>query len=85
MDSIYEVNCTSNPIISYLLEEKIDWSRVWFAFSYGVYLRYYRRLVIIISRILKLILSYPFAILLIIGTLLIPIQTSTEEYVLEVT
>jgi hypothetical protein len=27
----------------------------------------------------------PFAILFIIGTLLIPIQTSTEEYVLEVT
>jgi hypothetical protein len=55
-------------------------------FQYGVYLRYCQRFIIILLRGFEINFKpIPFAILFIIGTLLIPIQTSTEEYVLEVT
>jgi membrane protease YdiL (CAAX protease family) len=64
--------------------KKIDWSRVWFAFSIW-------SLFTILSTIGYYYIApedfeisfkpVPFAILFIIGTLLIPIQTSTEEYV----
>jgi membrane protease YdiL (CAAX protease family) len=64
---------------------KIDWNRVFSLFFMGCFT--------IVSTLLfyftnpdGFVLNFkpvPFVILLIIGTLLIPIQTSTEEYILE--
>lgn len=64
--------------------KKMDWSRFFFAFSIWA-------IFTIVSTVLFYLISpedflinfkpIPFAILVIIGTLLIPIQTSTEEYV----
>lgn len=64
--------------------KKMDWSRFFFAFSIWA-------IFTIVSTVLFYLVSpedflinfkpIPFAILVIIGTLLIPIQTSTEEYV----
>jgi membrane protease YdiL (CAAX protease family) len=64
--------------------KKMDWSRFFYAFSIWA-------IFTIVSTVLFYLVSpedfiinfkpIPFAILVIIGTLLIPIQTSTEEYV----
>jgi hypothetical protein len=54
-------------------------------FRYGVYLRYCQRFItILLQRICNLILSSSHRYFTYNCTLLIPIQTSTEEYVLEV-
>jgi membrane protease YdiL (CAAX protease family) len=62
---------------------KIDWNRVFFSFSLWavlpLFLRYFY-----FTNPDGFVLNFkpvPFVILLIIGTLLIPIQTSTEEYI----
>lgn len=64
--------------------KKMDWSRVWFAFSIWSLFTILSTIIYYYIAPEDFVLNFkpiPFAILLIIGTLLIPIQTSTEEYV----
>jgi hypothetical protein len=64
------------------IRPKIDWNRVFFSFLYGFYHCFY--VTFYFTNPDGFVLNFkpvPFVILLIIGTLLIPIQTSTEEYI----
>jgi membrane protease YdiL (CAAX protease family) len=64
--------------------KKIDWSRVFFSFTIWTLFTVISTVVIFYLNPGTLVWNFkpvPFAILFIIATLLIPIQTSTEEYV----
>jgi len=64
--------------------EKIDWKRVFFSFAIWAFFSIATTLITYYSSPEELVWNFkpmPFAILVIIGTLLIPIQTSTEELV----
>ena len=64
--------------------EKIDWSRIFFAFSIWSLLTVLSTVVYYYIAPEDFVFTFkpvPFLILVVIGTLLIPIQTSTEEYV----
>jgi membrane protease YdiL (CAAX protease family) len=64
--------------------KKIDWSRIWFAFSIWSLFTILSTVVYYYIAPEDFVFNFkpiPFAILFVIGTLLIPIQTSTEEYV----
>jgi membrane protease YdiL (CAAX protease family) len=63
---------------------KIDWNRVFFSFSLWAVFTIVSTLLFYFTNPDGFVLNFkpiPFALLLIIGTLLIPIQTSTEEYI----
>lgn len=63
---------------------KVDWSRVFFSFSLWSVFTIVSTLLFYYSSPDDFVLNFkpvPFAILVVIGVLLIPIQTSTEEYV----
>lgn len=63
---------------------KIDWSRVLFSFSIWSIFTIISTLAFYLSNPSDFVINFkpiPFAILVVIGTLLIPIQTSTEEYI----
>jgi membrane protease YdiL (CAAX protease family) len=62
---------------------KIDWNRVFSLFLYGLFYHCFY-VTFFFTNPDGFVLNFkpvPFVILLIIGTLLIPIQTSTEEYI----
>ena len=64
--------------------KKIDWSRVWYAFSIWSIFTILSTVIYYYIAPEDFVVNFkpiPFAILLLIGALLIPIQTSTEEYV----
>jgi membrane protease YdiL (CAAX protease family) len=64
--------------------KKMDWSRLFFSFSIWASLTVVSTLIFYFLSPDDFVINFkpvPFAILVIIGTLLIPIQTSTEEYV----
>lgn len=64
--------------------KKIDWGRVFFSFSIWAAFMVVSTLFLYLMNPDSLVLNFkplPFAILVLIGVLLIPIQTSTEEYV----
>ncbi|EIA07913.1 CPBP family intramembrane glutamic endopeptidase [Flavobacterium frigoris] len=64
--------------------KKIDWSRFFFAFSTWAIFTIVSTLIFYFASPGDFVINFkpvPFAILVVIGTLLIPIQTSTEEYV----
>ncbi|WP_293895440.1 type II CAAX endopeptidase family protein [Flavobacterium sp.] len=64
--------------------EKVDWKRIFFAFSLWGLFTVASTLIMFYSSPESFILNFkpiPFLILAIIGILLIPVQTSTEEYV----
>ncbi|MBP6180790.1 CPBP family intramembrane glutamic endopeptidase [Flavobacterium sp.] len=63
---------------------KVDWSRVLFSFSVWSIFTILSTLAFYFSNPSDFVINFkpiPFVILVIIGTLLIPIQTSTEEYI----
>jgi membrane protease YdiL (CAAX protease family) len=63
---------------------KIDWNRVLFSFSIWSVFTILSTLAFYFSNPSDFVINFkpiPFVILVVIGTLLIPIQTSTEEYV----
>ncbi|MFV7236677.1 MULTISPECIES: CPBP family intramembrane glutamic endopeptidase [Flavobacterium] len=63
---------------------KMDWSRVFFSFSVWSIFTIVSTVLFYFSNPDDFIINFkpiPFAILALIGTLLIPIQTSTEEYI----
>jgi membrane protease YdiL (CAAX protease family) len=63
---------------------KMDWNRVFFSFSIWAIFTIITTLAFYISNPNDFLINFkpiPFFILVVIGTLLIPIQTSTEEYV----
>jgi membrane protease YdiL (CAAX protease family) len=63
---------------------KIDWKRVLFSFSIWAIFTIASTLAFYLSNPTDFVINFkpiPFAILVLIGTVLIPIQTSTEEYV----
>ena len=64
--------------------KKMDWNRVFYSFSIWSVFTIVSTLIFYYTSPESFIFNFkpiPFAILVIIGTLLIPIQTSTEEYV----
>ncbi len=64
--------------------KKVDWSRVFFSFSLWALFTIVTTLTTYYANPGELVWNFkpiPFAILFVIATLLIPIQTSTEEYV----
>jgi len=64
--------------------KKMDWSRFFFAFSLWAIFTIVSTVLFYLVNPEDFLINFkpiPFAILVIIGTLLIPIQTSTEEYV----
>ncbi|MFV5693769.1 lysostaphin resistance A-like protein [Flavobacterium sp. LT1R49] len=63
---------------------KVDWSRVLFSFSLWSIFTILSTVLFYFSNPSDFVINFkpiPFVILVIIGTLLIPIQTSTEEYI----
>ncbi|MDI1304892.1 MAG: CPBP family intramembrane metalloprotease [bacterium] len=63
---------------------KIDWKRVLFSFSIWAIFTILSTLAFYFTNPTDFVINFkpiPFAILVIIGTILIPIQTSTEEYI----
>ena len=63
---------------------KMDWNRVLFSFSIWAIFTIVTTLAFYLSNPSDFVINFkpiPFLILVVIGTLLIPIQTSTEEYV----
>lgn len=63
---------------------KIDWKRVFFSFSIWAIFTIVSTLAFYLSNPADFVINFkpiPFAILVVIGTILIPIQTSTEEYI----
>jgi membrane protease YdiL (CAAX protease family) len=63
---------------------KIDWKRVLFSFSIWAIFTILSTLAFYFSNPTDFVINFkpiPFAILVVIGTILIPIQTSTEEYI----
>lgn len=63
---------------------KIDWKRVLFSFSIWAIFTILSTLAFYFSNPADFVINFkpiPFAILVVIGTILIPIQTSTEEYI----
>jgi membrane protease YdiL (CAAX protease family) len=63
---------------------KIDWNRVLFSFSIWSIFTIVSTILFYFSNPDDFVINFkpiPFAILVVIGTLLIPIQTSTEEYI----
>ena len=63
---------------------KIDWKRVLFSFSIWAIFTILSTLAFYFTNPTDFVINFkpiPFAILVVIGTLLIPIQTSTEEYI----
>jgi membrane protease YdiL (CAAX protease family) len=63
---------------------KIDWKRVLFSFSIWALFTIISTLGFYLSNPADFVINFkpiPFAILVLIGTVLIPIQTSTEEYI----
>jgi membrane protease YdiL (CAAX protease family) len=63
---------------------KIDWKRVFFSFSIWAFFTIISTLAFYLSNPNDFVINFkpiPFAILVLIGTVLIPIQTSTEEYI----
>lgn len=63
---------------------KVDWNRVLFSFSIWAIFTIVTTLAFYLSNPSDFVINFkpiPFLILVVIGTLLIPIQTSTEEYV----
>jgi membrane protease YdiL (CAAX protease family) len=63
---------------------KIDWKRVLFSFSIWAIFTIVSTLAFYLSNPTDFVINFkpiPFAILVLIGTVLIPIQTSTEEYI----
>ena len=63
---------------------KVDWNRVLFSFSIWTIFTIVSTLAFYLSNPSDFVINFkpiPFLILMVIGTLLIPIQTSTEEYV----
>ena len=63
---------------------KIDWKRVLFSFSIWAIFTILSTLAFYLSNPADFVINFkpiPFAILVVIGTILIPIQTSTEEYI----
>lgn len=64
--------------------EKVDWGRIFFSFSIWAGFMIVSTLILYLTNPDGLVLNFkplPFAILVVISVLLIPIQTSTEEYV----
>lgn len=64
--------------------EKIDWKRVLFSFSIWAIFTILSTLAFYFTNPADFVINFkpiPFAILVVIGTILIPIQTSTEEYI----
>lgn len=64
--------------------KKVDWSRIWFSFGLWSVFSIVTTLVFYFSNPSLYVLDFkpiPFAVLFIIAAALIPIQTSTEEYV----
>ncbi|MBB4801890.1 membrane protease YdiL (CAAX protease family) [Flavobacterium nitrogenifigens] len=63
---------------------KTDWKRIWFSFFLWTFISLLSFFIVYISSPEKFVLSFrliPFLILVVVGSILIPIQTSTEEYV----
>jgi membrane protease YdiL (CAAX protease family) len=63
---------------------KIDWKRVLFSFSIWAIFTILSTLAFYFTNPTDFVINFkpiPFAILVVIGTILIPIQTSTEEYI----
>ncbi len=64
--------------------EKVDWSRIFFSFGIWTIFSVVSTLMVFYTSPQDFVINFkpiPFLILLVIGTLMIPIQTSTEEYV----
>ncbi|HEX9151704.1 MAG TPA: CPBP family intramembrane glutamic endopeptidase, partial [Flavobacterium sp.] len=64
--------------------EKVDWNRILFSFSIWSIFTILSTLLFYFSDPGDFVINFkpiPFVILVVIGTLLIPIQTSTEEYI----
>lgn len=63
---------------------KTDWKRIWFSFFLWALISLVSFSIVYLSSPEKFVLSFklvPFLILVVLGSILIPIQTSTEEYV----
>ncbi|MCV2483515.1 CPBP family intramembrane metalloprotease [Flavobacterium sp. SH_e] len=63
---------------------KVDWKRIWFSFILWAFFSLLSFLFVYLKSPDQFVLNFklvPFLILVVLGTLLIPIQTSTEEYV----
>ncbi|CAM3437833.1 CPBP family intramembrane glutamic endopeptidase [Flavobacterium chungbukense] len=63
---------------------KTDWKRIWFSFFLWTFISLVSFSIVYLSSPEKFVLSFklvPFLILVVLGSILIPIQTSTEEYV----
>lgn len=63
---------------------KADWKRIWFSFFLWTFISLVSFSIVYLSDPEKFVLSFkpiPFLILVVLGAILIPIQTSTEEYV----
>lgn len=63
---------------------KTDWKRIWFSFFLWTFISLVSFSIVYLSSPEKFVLSFkliPFLILVVVGSILIPIQTSTEEYV----
>ncbi|WJS94394.1 CPBP family intramembrane metalloprotease [Flavobacterium johnsoniae] len=63
---------------------KTDWKRIWFSFFLWTFISLVSFSIVYLSSPEKFVLSFklvPFLILVVLGFILIPIQTSTEEYV----
>ncbi|KAF2328674.1 CPBP family intramembrane glutamic endopeptidase [Flavobacterium ginsenosidimutans] len=63
---------------------KVDWKRIWFSFFLWAFFSLLSFLFVYLKSPDQFVLNFklvPFLILVVLGTLLIPIQTSTEEYV----
>ncbi|MFV5696317.1 lysostaphin resistance A-like protein [Flavobacterium sp. LB3P122] len=63
---------------------KVDWNRVLFSFSIWSIFTIFSTVLFYFSNPIDFVINFkpiPFLILAVIGTLLIPIQTSTEEYI----
>ncbi|WP_125720143.1 CPBP family intramembrane glutamic endopeptidase [Flavobacterium ustbae] len=63
---------------------KVDWKRIWFSFFVWAFFSVLSFLFVYLRAPEQFVLQFklvPFLILVVVGTILIPIQTSTEEYV----
>ncbi|MBZ4033412.1 CPBP family intramembrane metalloprotease [Flavobacterium sp. 17A] len=63
---------------------KVDWKRIWFSFFLWTFISLLSFSIVYLNDPEKFVLSFklvPFLILVVLGIVLIPIQTSTEEYV----
>lgn len=63
---------------------KVDWKRIWFSFFLWTFFSLLSFLIVYLTSPEKFVLNFklvPFLILVVVGTILIPIQTSTEEFV----